>query len=194
MAAIAPPFGDLPLFSQASFRLTTLHYPLQPSASSSANRTDPNRRGRGISPSNPDQFFPLQLTTPGQPLLRFAHIMRHQQYGKAVLLPKYTIKSCISSRVKASSAPSGSQATINPVDESTLLPAPLAVSPARKCGRPFPGAILQSYRSHARRAASRHWPLRPNPTLSIPISTAADAHPETSFACLPEFSQRCGAR
>ncbi|VFT70100.1 aminopeptidase N [Escherichia coli] len=29
MAAIAPPFGNLPLFSQASFRFTTLHHPLQ---------------------------------------------------------------------------------------------------------------------------------------------------------------------
>ncbi len=176
------------------FRVPTLHHPLQTSASSSANRTDPNRRGRGISPSNPDQFFPLQLTIPGQPLYRFAHIMRHQQYGKAVLLPNDTIKSCISSRVRASSAPSGYQAIINPVDELTLLPAPHAVLPARKCGRPFPCAVLQSYCSNARRAASRHWPLRPNPTLSTPISTVADAHPETSFACLPELSQRCGAR
>ncbi len=165
MAAIAPPFGNLPLFSQASFRFTTLHHPFNTSASSSANRTDPNRRGRGNPLSNPDQFFPLQLTAPGQPRYRFAHIMRHQQYGKAVLLPSDTIKSCISSRVKASSAPSVHQATIIPVDESTLLPAPLAFLPARKCGRPFPCAILQSYRANARRAASRHWPLRPNPTL-----------------------------
>ncbi len=70
------------------FRVPTLHHPLQHFDSSSANRTDPNRRGRGISTANPDQFFPLQLITPGQPLLPFAHIMRHQQYGKAVLLPK----------------------------------------------------------------------------------------------------------
>lgn len=29
MAAIAPPFGEFTLFSQASFKFTTLHHPLQ---------------------------------------------------------------------------------------------------------------------------------------------------------------------
>ncbi len=194
MAAIAPHSENLPLFSQASFKFTTLHHRCNTSASSSANRTDPNRRGRGYPPSNPDQFFPLQLTTPGSHRHRFAHIMRHQQDGKAVLCQSDTIKSCISSRVKASSARVVHQATINLVDESAPLPAPTLFLPARKCGRPFPRAILQSTAARARRAASRHWPLRPNPSYQSPISTAADARPETSFAYILNLSQRCGAR
>lgn len=68
MAAIAPPFGEFtPVFS-GEFQI---HHAASPAAilPLPALLIVPTLTGAdgGYPPSNPDQFFPLQLTTPGQP-------------------------------------------------------------------------------------------------------------------------------
>ncbi|EKI70264.1 aminopeptidase N, partial [Escherichia coli EC1736] len=85
------------------------------SASSSANRTDPNRRGRGISTVKSRPIFPSSINNTRSAIATASLTSCvTNSTVKPCSCQSDTIKSCISSRVKASSAPSGSSSNNKP--------------------------------------------------------------------------------
>lgn len=103
-----------------------------------------------------------------------------------MLLPQETISSCISRRVRASSAPSGSSSSsrrgrwISARASATRCFCPPDSAAGHSCAR-----LSSPTLANACRAASRQAPLAPARRYQSLFSTAAGADPETSSGCRP---------
>ncbi len=141
------------------------------SASSSASFAEPVRRGRGISTlkSRPIFFSSINSTRSAMATASLTSCVTSRTV-KPCSCHRETISSCISRRVRASSAPSGSSSSsrrgrwISARASATRCFCPPDSAAGHSCAR-----LSSPTLANACRAASRQAPFSPSPTLSITV-------------------------